>query len=143
MYVSMEYDGRVYDATYSEICFSRDPYRYSSGTGYWVDHYNNGPWGSYIANHIDWQVNNGVIDVYLIEEGTRVQIYDYHLSDNYFVGTIYYGDQRVKFRLRHTSSPNYDYEYGFGYDYAKKGSVDEATRSTEQNEMKPVRIIKK
>ena len=32
MYVSMEYDGRVYDATYSELCFSRDPYRYSSGT---------------------------------------------------------------------------------------------------------------
>lgn len=144
MYVSMEYDGRVYDATYSEICFSRDPYRYSSGTGYWVDHYNNGPWGSYIANHIDWQVNNGVIDVYLIEEGTRVQIYDYHLSDNYFVGTIYYGDQRVNFRLRHTSSPNwYDYDYGLGYDYAKKGSVDEATRSTEKNEVKPVRIIKK
>lgn len=144
MYVSMEYDGRVYDATYSELCFSRDPYRYSSGTGYWVDHYNNGPWGSYIANHIDWEVNNGVIDVYLIEEGTRVQIYDYHLSDNYFVGTIYYGDQRVNFRLRHTSSPNwYDYDYGFGYGYAKNGSVDEGTRSTEKNEVKPVRIIKK
>ena len=80
--------------------------------------------------------------IYLIEEGTRVQIYDYHLSDNYFVGTIYYGDQRVNFRLRHTSSPNW-YDYDFGYGYAKKGSVDEATRSTEQNEMKPVRIIKK
>ena len=41
MYMSSEWDGRVYDATYSEICFLRDPYRYSSGTGYWIDYYNN------------------------------------------------------------------------------------------------------
>ena len=26
MYVSMEWDGRVYDAIYSEVCFLRDPY---------------------------------------------------------------------------------------------------------------------
>ncbi|MGN1260040.1 MAG: hepatitis A virus cellular receptor 1, partial [Alloprevotella sp.] len=37
MYVSMMYDGMVYDATYTELCFSRDPYRYSSGSGYWID----------------------------------------------------------------------------------------------------------
>lgn len=34
MYVSSVYDGYTYDATYTELCFVQDPYRYSSGTGY-------------------------------------------------------------------------------------------------------------
>ena len=143
MYVSMQYDNRVYDATYSELCFSRDPYRYSSGSGYWIDHYSYGPWGrNYVANHINWTVHNGYIEICLIEEGTYVQIYDYSLSDNYFVGTIYYGDQRVNFRLRHTSSPNWNgYDYGWGYyDYAKSSTIDADTRSTENIE-KPVRMF--
>lgn len=42
MYVSSVYDGYTYDATYTELCFVQDPYRYSSGTGYWIDHYAGG-----------------------------------------------------------------------------------------------------
>ena len=115
MYVSSEWDGRTYDATYSEICFLRDPYRYSSGTGYWVDYYSNTGWGrNYVANHIEWTVNYRTITVYFVEEGT-----------------IYDGESRVDFRLTHTSSPNWNnYYYGWDdyyyddYYYAKKNVID-------------------
>ena len=55
MYVSSVYDGYPYDATYTELCFVQDPYRYSSGTGYWIDHYaGDAPW-RYVANHTEWK----------------------------------------------------------------------------------------
>lgn len=122
MYVSLKWDNRVYDATYSEITFLRDPYRYSSGTGYWVDYYDNGGWGrNYVANHIEWTVEFGSIKVDFIEERTTIWIERYDLSNNYFSGTIYDGDNRVKFSLRHVSSPNwYDYEWGWDYYYYAK-----------------------
>lgn len=60
MYVSSVYDGYTYDATYTELCFVQDPYRYSSGTGYWIDHYaGDAPW-RYVANHTEWKVRGGV-----------------------------------------------------------------------------------
>ena len=37
MYIQSSYNGHTYDATYSEICFLKDPYKWSSGDGYWVD----------------------------------------------------------------------------------------------------------
>ncbi len=140
MQVSCVYDNMVYDALYSEINFARDPYRYSSGRGYWIDYYRHGPWGrDYVANHIEWQVTNGAIQVYFVEEDAYIAIHDYSLSDNYFTGIIYDGDQRVNFRLRHTSSPNWnDFDYGWGYYYAKPGSAD--TRAGEKID-KPVRMF--
>ncbi|MGI6244118.1 MAG: hepatitis A virus cellular receptor 1 [Prevotella sp.] len=145
MYVSSMYDGYTYDATYSELGFNQDPYSYSSGTGYWVDHYAGDAPYEYIANHTEWTVRNGMISVFLVEEGTTVRITDYHLSDGYFVGTIYYGDDRVDFRLRHTSSPNWGgYEYGFGFYYNAKKNTG-VTRGTSDNNVVevPYRIIRK
>lgn len=145
MYVSSVYDGYTYDATYSELCFNQDPYSYSSGTGYWVDHYAGSAPYEYIANHTEWTVRNGVISIYLIEEGTTVQIANYHLSDGYFVGTIYYGDDRVDFKLRHTSSPNWGgYHYGFDIYYNAKMNTN-ATRGVDSNNVveRPYRIIRK
>ena len=145
MYVSMMYDGMVYDATYTELCFSRDPYRYSSGSGYWIDYYNYGPWGrNYVANHMQWNVSGGVINVYLVEEGTYVQIHDYRLSDNYFVGNIYYGDQRVSFKMRHTSSPNWnDFYWGWDYYYSKKDNLGSRANGDagDSGQDKPVRMF--
>ena len=116
MYVSSEWDGRVYDATYSELCFLRDPYRYSSGTGYWVDYYNNAGWGrNYVANHIEWTVYNRTIKVDFLEEGTTLWIEEFSLDDNYFCGKIYDGESRVEFQLTHTSSPNWN-NYYYGWD---------------------------
>lgn len=139
MYVSSTYNGRTYDTTYSEICFLRDPYTYSSGTGYWIDHYRNTGWGrNYVANHIEWTVDNGTITVYFMEERTTVQIRDYGLNGKYFKGTIYYGKQIVDFRLTHVSSPNWsDYDYGRNHFPYGRAVVD----STTTNEQ-PVRFFR-
>ncbi len=97
------------------------------------------------TNHTEWTVRNGVISIYLIEEGTTVQIANYHLSDGYFVGTIYYGDDRVDFKLRHTSSPNWGgYHYGFDIYYNAKMNTN-ATRGVDSNNVveRPYRIIRK
>lgn len=135
MYMSEEWNGEEYDATYSEICFLRDPYRYSSGTGYWVDYYDNYGWGrNYVANHIEWTVNDRTITVYFVEEGTTLWIDNFRLSDNYFSGVIHDGDTRVDFRLQHMSSPNWD-NYYWGYDdwdyyyYSKENKTTRATHA--------------
>lgn len=144
MYVTSTWNGVTYDATRTEICFLRDPYRYSSGDGYWVDYYSRAPW-DYVANHIRWTVNNGVIRVYLIEDDWTYDIYDYRLSDNYFTGTIYDGDNAIDFRLRHISSPNWnDFDWGYDYWYgAKSHSKAFGSRSTDKNATeKPVRGLK-
>jgi hypothetical protein len=67
MYISTTYDGYTYDATYSELYFDQDPYSYSSGSGFWVDHYAGGAPYEYIANHTSWTVRDGRIRIYLIE----------------------------------------------------------------------------
>lgn len=118
MSVYQEYNGRVYQSTYSIIDFVKDPYTYTSGRGYWIDYYSGAPF-DYIANHIDWKVSNGIIYVYFIEENAQVEIGNYHLSDGRFVGTIYYNDKRIDFSLQHISSPNWD-DYDYGWDYWTK-----------------------
>lgn len=137
MYVSSTYNGQTYDATYSEICFSRDPYAYSSGTGYWIDYYDNSGWGNdYVANHIQWTVTNGRIQVYFQEEGTSVTIEDYSLDDDTFRGTIYDGSNSVDFALYHTSSPNWNnFNYGYG-SYAKSSSIGQTAKE------RPVRFFR-
>jgi len=145
MYVSSSYDGYTYDATSTEITFLRDPYTYSSGSGYWVDYYSGAPW-DYVANHIDWTVSNGIIRIYFVEEGTSVDIRDYRLSDNRFIGTIYEGDHFVDFELYHVSSPNWsDYDY-WGYDgwydyYARTRADNDSTVSKAPAE-RPKRFIR-
>ncbi len=127
MYVSSYYGGHDYYATHTEITFTIDPFRFAKGSGYWVDYYDDAPWGGYIANHIDWRVDNGNITVYFREDGTSVVISDYRLSDSHFSGYIYDGGNTVNFSLTHISSPNwynnntywgYDSWYGNGYYYA-------------------------
>ena len=144
MFVSTYYDGRDYYATHSEITFSIDPFRFTKGSGYWVDYYSDAPW-DYVANHIEWTVNYRTITVYFVEEGTTLWIENYRLDDAYFEGTIYDGESRVDFQLRHTSSPNWnDYYYGWDgyyyddYYYSKSGVV-----GAEQKAQKaPKRILK-
>jgi len=146
MYISYSYDGYDYQSTYSEICFLRDPYTYSSGDGYWVDYYRNYlPWGrNYVANHIRWEVSNGVIRVWFREEGSYIEIHDYSLSDRYFNGTIYDGGNYVDFRLTHVSSPNWnDYYWGFDdYWYGAKEHNPMKIKGKADNKEKPVRRVR-
>lgn len=102
-----EFDGYTYDAIYSEICFLKDPYSYNSGEGYWYDYYNTNQF-TYCLNHIDWAVNNNVINIHFIEEGTYIDIENYSLDNNYFVGTIYNEKEYNDFRLVKTEYKNYD-----------------------------------
>jgi len=144
MYISTYYSGYTYNATATEITFLKDPLRYASGTGMWIDYYSNAPW-DYVANHITWSVTAGTITVRFQEEGTQLEIWDYSLSDNRFCGTINDHGQRVDFELYYTSRP-YDYydSYRWGYDswygYYSRTRGDVGTDSTESAE-KPRRFV--
>lgn len=136
MFYSSTYRGHDYAISHTQICFDRDPYYYSSGTGYWVDYYSNTPW-DHVANHINWQVvryeryddygrivTDYRIEVYLREENYTYFIEDYELRNDLFRGRIYdhdiYGNEiYIDFSMRHTSSPNwssFDYYYDGFYD---------------------------
>ena len=120
MYSSVYYNNRYYDASYSQICFLRDPYTYSSGTGYWVDYYDGNYWGgyNYVSSHIEFTVKDRVINIYFIEDHTGVSIYDYSLTDRYFSGYIELNNgERRHFQLEHVSSPNWNSYNRWGYDY--------------------------
>lgn len=142
MYISSEWDGRYYDATYSEITFLKDPYTYSSGTGYWVDYYSNAPW-DYVANHIEWRVDYGTIYVYFVEENSSLEIRDYRLNRDRFSGYIYDHGSNVEFELYNVSRPYYDnYRWGYdswdyGYYYTRGASADDAAPVA-----KPKRIVR-
>jgi len=147
MELRTEYQDQYYQVISSEICFLQDPYSYSSGTGYWIDYYQRSPWrNNKVANHIQWTVSNGVINVYFKEEGTSLEIRNYRLYRGLFEGTIYYDDQIVNFSLRQVSSPNWNSYTDWGYDYdddyyyggyAKKNVV--GTRAQTDSTEKPVR----
>ena len=145
MKLRTEYQDQYYQVISSEICFLQDPYSYSSGTGYWIDYYQRSPWrNNKVANHIQWTVSNGVINVYFVEERTSRQIRDYRLYNGYFEGTIYYDNQTVNFRLQQVASPNWnsytdwdDYYDDYYGGYAKKNVTE--TRALVDSTSKPVR----
>ena len=114
MYIHSDWAGSTYNATYSEITFLKDPYTYSEGNGYWVDYYSDAPW-DYVANHIEWSVEYGIIKVYFVEDHDYMEIRDYRLNSDHFYGTIYDGGHAVDFELYNTSRPYYN-NYSWGYD---------------------------
>ncbi|MCQ2267350.1 MAG: hepatitis A virus cellular receptor 1 [Bacteroidaceae bacterium] len=129
MYMYSEYSGRIYEASYSEIEFLKDPFRYTRGKGYWVDYYSNAPW-DYIANHIEWEVKDRSIYVYFVEDDVEIEIWDYRLDDDIFSGYIYYDNMKTeRFHLHHTSSPHWnDYTYGYDYWYTRAAEGEKPVR---------------
>ena len=141
MYVTSEWNGHTYYSSYSVLAFDKDPYEYSSGTGYWIDYYSD-----YYASHITWRVNNRNIEIYSREDDTYFTIYDYSLSDNWFSGTILSEDgDPMQFRLRKTSSPNWgDYDWGWDSWYGYPNYAPSKTRALDNDTLnKPVRKIMK
>ncbi len=127
-HISSTYNGRTYNVTKSTIEFVQDWNYLTKGDGYWVDYYS----GSYFNNHnyvaskIRWEVENGVIHIHFWQFNDDLWIRDYRISDSYFEGVIYDGDNYVSFSLRKTYSPNWDsysYDNYYGYDYWSKGEV--------------------
>ncbi len=91
LYAYSEWDGRMYRASYSEIEFNGDPFRNTSGTGVWVDHYaGDAPWRYYV-DHFSWRVSRGEIKIRFWSDDFETYISDYRLSDNRFEGYIYLG----------------------------------------------------
>jgi len=146
MFVYTSYRGNNYYATSTDITFEGDPFRWTRGTGYWVDHYSGTPW-DYVANHIRWKVNNRNIEIYFVEDDTWMVICDYRLSDNYFTGYINDNGTDVEFRLRHISSPNWDRYDHWGYDgwnsYWSRETRSADNDSTSITTEKPVRHVGK
>jgi hypothetical protein len=141
MYVYTSYQGTNYYATSTEITFDIDPFRFTSGSGYWVDYYSGAPW-DYVANHIDWRVTNRDIEVYFREDRTTMVICDYRLDNNVFTGYINDNGTDVEFRLHHIDSPNWNRYNRWGYDgWSRQTRGAEADSAT--TVMKPVRRIQK
>lgn len=153
-YMYSYYNNAYYQSTYSYVDFSRDPFTYTSGTGHWIDYYSNAPW-DYVANHIYWQVDNGVISIHFEEDNYTISIERYRLDDNHFTGTIYWDrDNDRNFDLVHTSSPNWNsYTWGTGWNYyyapAAKGDKVKARGNAERPQrvfnpqnIDPARVVK-
>ena len=151
--------GYAYESTLSEIYFDRDPYRYASGVGYQIDYFGSAsPWyhdrsrNYYLANHFDWKVVNGIIQIYYREDDVYAEIRDYDLSYERFHGYIDYEDgSSSEFWLNKTSSPNdYEHYYEWGYYeyfYGKGNALgfEDATRAAgaEAKQVKRYRTAKK
>lgn len=134
MYAVSRYGGRDYFASYSQVCFLRDPGAFSSGDGYWVDYYDGNYWGgyNYIANHISWTVDFGTITIRFREDGYRVRIYNYSLNDAYFSGELEMSDgSRQRFSMRKVASPNWGgYHWGYSnYYYYSNGTTFDPNES--------------
>lgn len=112
-----EYNGQLYQSNRTVLTFGTDLFRFTKGTGYWVDYYSDYGWGrNYIANHIDWSVKGGIIYIHFREDNYDIEIHDYRLYNDHFVGTIYTVDSNIDFSLYKTSDRNWnDYDYGYYY----------------------------
>lgn len=117
-------------AVYTELEFYGDPFRSTSGTGYWLDVYSNRR-DDYFCSRIEWKVRDRTIHIWLLDDRDRygnpfeLIISDYHLNNDRFWGYVDYEGGSREFSLYHTSSPHWnDYDYGYydddyyyGYDY--------------------------
>lgn len=133
MYQEYIWDGTVYEPSYTEVTFLRDPYSYSSGDGYWVDYFDSWiPWNNKtITNHITWTVSAGRIYLRLVEDDIEFIISDYRLCDDHFKGELIGLDGSIgKFNLYYVSSP---------YIYTRSAEEVEATKIPE---IRPERVRK-
>ena len=153
-----DYDGRKYESTTTRLYFETDVFKFKEGGGYWVDFYREHPWDrdcNYVASSIRWRVSNGVIRIHFREDNYDIEIRDYHLNDNHFVGNIYTEDGKIiEFNFIHISSPNWDrddyeyngyghygYDYGYGYDYYGYGAKGAPGSEAQQGEVKRMKRV--
>lgn len=96
MYYS--YNGRYFDADYTDVVFYPARYGATYGYGKQVDWYSYGPY-EYIYHKFDWQVVDGVVELrYYHDPDLNTFIRDYKMTNNYFEG--YFGNSPDRFRLR-------------------------------------------
>lgn len=119
MHISDAWSGIRYNYVRSRITFSKDPYRYATGTGYWVDYYDSRG-RDYAADRFDWEVRervrNGVrenvIYIHFWYHPSDIEIYGYGIDNGYFSGYMFDGYNDVYFRLYKTDWNQWnDYVY--------------------------------
>ena len=133
MYTYYESNGRTQKVTYTEIMFTRDPGEYTSGYGYWIDHFSRRA-GDYHYCRIDWEVRNKTIFITFRERSgkTTIEIYDYHLNGKHFTGWFRDGiNTNTEFDLVKTRDDYDEYsDYdGYGDGYYDYYGYSKATRS--------------
>lgn len=140
-----DYGGNEYDASYTVLAFDKDPYTYSSGSGYWIDYYSNGSY-SYYATNISWSVYNGVIQIYSVEDGENWYISEYSLNYDRFSGILQSDySEPMSFNLYKTSAPNWsDYDWNGWHSSGYYGyyNTKQQSRSAVAANVKPVRKIR-
>lgn len=96
MYYS--YNGRYFDADYTDVVFYPARYGATYGYGKQVDWYSWGPY-EYIYHKFDWQLVDGVVELrYYSDSNLNTFIRDYKMTNDYFEG--YFGNSSDRFRLR-------------------------------------------
>lgn len=145
---SVDYYGNRYYANSVDVCFNAG---WSSGTGQWIDYYSNAPW-DYVYNRIDWDVRDGVINIYFRDTQEYAKIRNYTLNESRFSGEIEFAGSNdwktFSFVKTSFNSWNSYYYYGsdswrdrwsityngfdWGYGYSRKKG-DSVSRSVDTN----------
>lgn len=104
MNISYEYQGGYYQTRRTIVTFDKDEYEYASGTGYWIDCFDN----FYHAVNFYWYVDRGII-YFESEEGDMWEIWNYSINrDGVFVGEFHDGYGSIcEFSLYQTTSPTW------------------------------------
>ena len=149
MYTYHDINGRTQQVTYTEIMFTRDPGEYTTGYGYWIDHFSRRA-GDYYYSRIDWEVRNKTIYITFRSDNTTIEIYNYSLSEKHFKGWFKDGiNTNTDFDLIKTRDDydTYDSDYGYGDGYYDYWGYSKATRSAGDSAKaelpEPVRKFKK
>lgn len=114
--VYCSYNGRNYEASYTDIVFYPDYNGATHGYGYQVDFFAQGPYER--VNHkFKWEVRKGVVELdYYHNSYLDTRIRDYNMDNRYFEG--YFGDSDVRFKL-HKIENYYDWTpYFDNYNYS-------------------------
>lgn len=92
------YNGRAYDANYTDIVFYPEYSGATYGWGKEVDFYAFGP-VEYVYHKFDWKLRDGVVDLmYYRDDYLNTFIRDYNMNNDYFQG--YFGNTDDRFSLR-------------------------------------------
>lgn len=133
MYYS--YNGRYYDADFTDVVFYPDYYGATRGYGKQVDWYAYGPY-EYIYHKFNWELRDGIVDLfYYHDTDLNTFIRDYKMTNDYFSG--YFGNSSDGFRLRKISdyynwTPYVNtYSYGNRRDWCEARQMFELSDSTD------------
>lgn len=144
-----EYRGHYYtvNAYCTDLEFVPFEHSYTSGYGYQVDFYRDGPWDK-VYHSFTWEVRNSVIYLdyrHPEDEDLNTFLRDYEMDNNYLTG--YFGNTNSRFRMAkyedyydwtpYIRTYGYgDYYHGYGYgfhDYEDWYDYYAPTRSVAQD----------